>query len=103
MANRDVLVELFSRIKCFFERLRIYSEVPPPPVVMNVLARNMADVLQIFAIATKGMKEKRPGVPLSISYDKLHLASVWPATFFKKLAGMNDDIKDALPRLRQLE
>ncbi|KAH9030417.1 hypothetical protein EDB85DRAFT_1433476 [Lactarius pseudohatsudake] len=85
VANRDVLVELFGGIESFFERLRIYTEVPPPLAVTNLLVKNMADILQILAIATKGIKEKRP------------------ATFLKKLVGMNDDIKDALQRLRKLE
>jgi hypothetical protein len=66
-----LLVELFNRIENFFERLRIYTELPPPPAVTNVLARNMADVLQILAIATKGMKEKRSGE--FIFCDELHL------------------------------
>ncbi|KAI9450867.1 hypothetical protein BJY52DRAFT_154419 [Lactarius psammicola] len=79
-----MLVGLFGRIESFFEHLRIYTEVSPPPTVRNILARNMADVLQILAVATKGMKEKRPEV------------------FLKKLAGMND-IEDASRRLRQLE
>ncbi|KAH8981648.1 hypothetical protein EDB92DRAFT_1819537 [Lactarius akahatsu] len=85
VANRDVLVELFGGIESFFERLRIYTEVPPPLAVTNLLVKNMADILQILAIATKGVKEKRP------------------ATFLKKLVGMDDDIKDALQRLRKLE
>ncbi|KAH9172792.1 ankyrin repeat-containing domain protein [Lactarius sanguifluus] len=85
VANRDVLVELFGGIESFFERLRIYTEVPPPLAVTNLLVKNMVDILQILAIATKGIKEKRP------------------ATFLKKLVGMNDDIKDALQRLRKLE
>ncbi|KAH9008124.1 hypothetical protein EDB85DRAFT_121188 [Lactarius pseudohatsudake] len=84
VANRDVLVELFSRIESFFERLRVITEVPPPPAVTDVLARNMAEVLSILAIATKGVKEKRT------------------KTILKKLAGVND-IDDALQRLRKLE
>ena len=59
MGNRDALVELFRGIESFFERFRIYTEVPPPPAVMNVLASNMSDVLQVLAIATKGVKERR--------------------------------------------
>ena len=33
VANRDMLVELFERIESFFERIKIYTEVPPPPAV----------------------------------------------------------------------
>ncbi|KAH9002527.1 hypothetical protein EDB84DRAFT_1573288 [Lactarius hengduanensis] len=31
VANRDVLVKLFGRIESFFERLKIYTNVPPSP------------------------------------------------------------------------
>ena len=95
-----MLVELFSRIEAFFERLKIFTEVPPPPAVANLLARNMADVLQILAIATKGMKEKRTSGP--ISYYALHFTYVRAETFLKKLVGTSD-IEDALQRLTNLE
>ena len=100
VANRDVLVELFSRIESFFERLKIFTESPPPPAVTNVLARNLAEVLQILAIATKGMKQRRTSRP--ISCDTLHFAYVGAETFLKKLVGMSD-IEDALQRLTSLE
>ncbi|KAF8267107.1 hypothetical protein EI94DRAFT_72539 [Lactarius quietus] len=84
VASRDVLIELFTRIENFFERLKIFTEVSPPLAVTNVLARNLADVLQILAIATRGMKERRT------------------KTFLKKLVGVSD-IEDALERLTKLE
>ncbi|KAH8982523.1 hypothetical protein EDB92DRAFT_1819858 [Lactarius akahatsu] len=59
VANRDVLVKLFDRIESFFERLRIYTNVPPSPAITDELTKIMAEVLSILAIATKGMKEKR--------------------------------------------
>ena len=71
MANRDVLVKLFGRIESFFERLKIYTKVPPSPAVMDELARIMAEVLSILAIATKGIKERR--ISGSIFCDKLLL------------------------------
>ncbi|KAH9052183.1 hypothetical protein EDB87DRAFT_1660022 [Lactarius vividus] len=84
VANRDVLVKLFDRIQTFFERLRIYTNVPPSPAMTDALAKIMAEVLSILAIATKGMKEKRI------------------KTFFKKVAGMNG-LEDALQRFGELE
>ncbi|KAH9053265.1 hypothetical protein EDB87DRAFT_244349 [Lactarius vividus] len=84
VANRDVLVKLFGKIESFFERLKIYTNVPPSPAVTDELAKIMAEVLSILAIATKGMKEKRI------------------KTFFKKVAGMNG-LEDALQRFGELE
>ena len=59
MANRDVLCKLFERIESFFERLKVYTNVPPSPAVTDELAKIMAEVLSILAIATKGIKEGR--------------------------------------------
>ena len=72
MASHQVLIELFNRIQGFFGRLNTYTEVPPTPAVMDALAKIMAEVLSILAIATKGMKEKRASE--SIFCDKLLLA-----------------------------
>ena len=71
-ANRAVLVGLFERIGRFFERLKIYTTVPPSPAVTDELARIMAEVLSVLAIATKGMKEGRTSG--STFCDKLLLA-----------------------------
>ncbi|KAH9047945.1 ankyrin repeat-containing domain protein [Lactarius deliciosus] len=79
-----VLIELFDRIQSFFGRLKTYTEVPPTPAVKDVLAKIMAEVLSILAIATRQMKERRS------------------KTFIKKLAGMNG-IEDALQRFDKLE
>jgi hypothetical protein len=59
VANRDVLVKLFERIESFFERLKVYTKVPPSPAVTDELAKIMAEVLSILGIATKGIKEGR--------------------------------------------
>ncbi|KAH9033931.1 hypothetical protein EDB85DRAFT_2289282 [Lactarius pseudohatsudake] len=83
-ANRDVLVNLFGRIESFFERLKIYTNVPPSPAVTDELAKIMAEVLSILAIATRGIKEKRIKI------------------FFKKVAGING-LEDALQKFGELE
>ncbi|KAI9438794.1 hypothetical protein H4582DRAFT_199447 [Lactarius indigo] len=59
VANRDMLVKLFGRIESFFERLKIYTNIPPSPAVTGELSKIMAEVLSILAIATKGIKEGR--------------------------------------------
>jgi hypothetical protein len=72
LANRDVLIKLFERIESFFERLKIYTTVPPSPAVTDELAKIMAEVLSILAMATKGIKEGP--ISGSIFCDKLLLA-----------------------------
>lgn len=58
-ANHDVLVKLFERIGTFFERLKVYTNVPSSPAVTDGLAKIMAEVLSILALATKGIREGR--------------------------------------------
>ncbi|KAF8267206.1 hypothetical protein EI94DRAFT_67756 [Lactarius quietus] len=82
--SRDMLVELFDRIESFFKRIKTYTEVPSTPDLIDALAKIMAEVLSILAIATKGMKQKRLKI------------------FFKQLAGRNE-IADALQRFGRLE
>lgn len=72
LANSGVLVKLFERMESFFERLKIYTEVPPPPAVTEELAKIMAEVLSILGIATKGMKKGK--ISGSIVCGKLLLA-----------------------------
>ncbi|KAH9038753.1 hypothetical protein EDB85DRAFT_1931959 [Lactarius pseudohatsudake] len=84
VASRDVLIELFDRIGGFFSRLMSYTEVPPTTAITDVMAKIMAEVLCILAIATKRMMQGQI------------------KTFFKKIAGIND-IEDALQRLEKLE
>ena len=99
-ANRDVLVKLFERIESFFKRLKIYTNVSPSPAVTDELANNMADVLSILGIATKGIKEGR--ISGSIFCNELLHAYVRPETFLKKVAGKND-LEDVLQRLSEME
>jgi hypothetical protein len=65
-------VELFARIERFLGRLKIFSKVPPSSTVTDELAKLMANVLLILAIATKGIKERRLSV--FIVFDELLLA-----------------------------
>jgi hypothetical protein len=44
-------------MESFFERLKVYTNVPPSPTVTDELGKIMAEVLSILAIATKGIKE----------------------------------------------
>ncbi|KAH8986713.1 hypothetical protein EDB92DRAFT_2105216, partial [Lactarius akahatsu] len=69
-ASQEALADLFERIENFFKRLESYTEI-------------MVDVLNIFAIATKEIKQGRA------------------KKFIKKLVGKKD-IEDALTRLDKL-
>ena len=57
--SKDALIELFERIENFFNRLETYTSVPPTDAMTNIIVKIMTEVLNIFAIATKEMKQGR--------------------------------------------
>ncbi|KAH8978237.1 hypothetical protein EDB92DRAFT_2119397 [Lactarius akahatsu] len=82
-ASQETLVDLFERIENFFKRLESYTEVPPTNAMTDIIVKIMVEVLNIFAIATKEMKQSRA------------------KKFLKRLVGRKD-IGDALTRLDKL-
>ncbi|KAN0130216.1 hypothetical protein V8E53_011973 [Lactarius tabidus] len=82
-SSEDALADLFERIDNFFKRLESYTEVPPTNAMTDIIVKIMVEVLNIFAIATKEIKQGRT------------------KKFLKKLVGRKD-IEDALKRLDRL-
>jgi hypothetical protein len=58
-ASQDTLIDVFERVENFFQRLEIYTEVPPTPEMMDIIMKIMVEVLSILAIATKEVKQGR--------------------------------------------
>ena len=58
-ASEEALVDLFERIENFFKRLESYTEVPPTNAMTDIIVKIMVEVLDIFAIATKEIKQGR--------------------------------------------
>lgn len=59
MASYDTLADLFERMQGFLQRLEIYIGTLLTPAMTEVLGRIMAEVLSIFALVTKEMKQGR--------------------------------------------
>ncbi|KAH9055432.1 hypothetical protein EDB87DRAFT_1824598 [Lactarius vividus] len=83
VASQDVLVDIFERIESFFIQLEEYAAVPTTEAMRDIIVKIMVEVLEIFGIVTKGMKEGRA------------------KKYLKKLIGRRD-IEDALGRLDRL-
>src|ERR1700761_7243693 len=64
-ASQDALADLFGCIESFFKRLESYTAVRPTDAMTDVIAKIMVEVLNIFAIATKEMKQGRASASLS--------------------------------------
>ena len=67
-AAQDALVDIFERIENFFKRLETYTEIPPTAAMTDVIVKIMVEVLNVFAIATKEIRQGRtselPDVPI---------------------------------------
>ena len=69
-ASQDALIDLFERIENFFKRLESYTSVPPTDAMTDIIVKIMIEVLNIFAIATKGMRQGRASAFLSVILDR---------------------------------
>ncbi|KAI9434168.1 hypothetical protein H4582DRAFT_2101069 [Lactarius indigo] len=83
VASQDMLIDIFGRIESFFRRLVEYSEVPTTEAMKETIVKIMVEVLGIFGIVTKEMKQGRA------------------KRYWKKLVGRRD-VEDALGRLDRL-
>ena len=59
IASQDVLVTIFEQIESFFRRLEEYTSVPMTDSMKGVMVKIMLEVLEVFAIITKEIKEGR--------------------------------------------
>ena len=57
--SQDALVDIFERIENFFKRLETYVEVPPTTAMTDIIVKIMVEVLNIFAISAKEIKQGR--------------------------------------------
>jgi len=66
-ANRDPLVDLFGYVKIILKRLKVYPDASVIPDVTQMLVKIMAELVFVFAIATKDVKDGQPGESVLIS------------------------------------
>jgi hypothetical protein len=99
LASQDALIDIFDRIENFFRRLETYTEVPTTEAMKDIIVKIMVEVLGIFGIATREMKQGRASE--LICDHGLRIVDGNSETYLKKLIGRRD-IEDALSRLDRL-
>ena len=57
--SQDALVYLFESMENFFKRLESHTAVPPTDAMTDIIVKIMTEVLNIFAIATKEIRQGR--------------------------------------------
>ena len=55
-SSYDALVDLFDCVGNFLKRLRIYTNLPSTPSVMEISMKIMVELLAVLALATKQIK-----------------------------------------------
>jgi hypothetical protein len=58
-SSYDALVDLFECVGNFLERLRIYTDVPMSPSMKEIIVKIMVELLSVFSLATKQIKQGR--------------------------------------------
>ena len=59
-------MDLFGSIENFFKRLESHTAVPPTGTMTEIIVKIMVEVLGIFAIATKEIRQGRASGLLSV-------------------------------------
>jgi hypothetical protein len=99
-SSRDKLIDAFTRIEHFFQRLEIYINIKPSVAMTKMIVDIMVEVLNVLALATKEVKRERLSELMShkftIRYSYFYLERV-----FRRLAG-NTDLEDSLQTLDSL-
>ena len=62
---QGALIDIFERIENFFKRLETYCKLPATAAMTDIIVKIMVEVLSIFAIATKEIKQGRTSELLS--------------------------------------
>ena len=60
-----MLTEIFERIASFLSRLEEYANVPTTEAMTEIMAKIMGEVLGIFGIVTKEIKQGRASEPIT--------------------------------------
>ena len=97
-SSYDSLVDLFECIGNFLKRLRIYTDVPLTPSMMDIIGEIMIELLSVFALATNQIKQGRFSMWVVIRWT---IAKHGIEKFAKKLLG-ESEIEAVLQRLDRL-
>ena len=58
-ASQDTLMDVFERIEMFFQRLEVFTEIPPTTEMIGIITRIMVEIISILGIATKEIGQSR--------------------------------------------
>ena len=75
-ASQDALIDIYERMENFFKRLESHTAVLPTEAMTDIIVKIMIEVLNIFAIATKEIRQGRASASLVTIDDDILLIGV---------------------------
>ena len=98
-SSYDALLDLFECLSSFLKRLEIYTNIPPTPMMTDIIIIIIVELLSVLSLATKQIRQGRFS-KLIIMYELL--ASQFSIeNFAKKLFG-ESEVEAVLQRLDRL-
>ena len=85
-SSYDALIDMFESLGNFLKRLDIYANLPPTPMMTDIIVKILVELLAVLALATKQIKQGRfseCAVNIqyvfrnSISLREVHEEAVW--------------------------
>jgi hypothetical protein len=58
-SSYDTLLDLFECLGNFLKRLDIYTNIPPSPIMTDLVIKIMLELLRVLALATKQIRQGR--------------------------------------------
>src|SRR6266851_6563798 len=98
-SSYDALFDLFESLASFLKRLDIYTNIPPTPVMTDIIVKIIIELLSVLSLATKQIRQGRFSKPIIIY--KLLVAQISVEKFAKKLFG-ESEVEAVLQRLDRL-
>ena len=71
-ASYDALVDIFECIENSLRRLKIYTDIPLPPAMTEILVKIMVELLSVLALATKQINQGRFSMSVDSVVDSIH-------------------------------
>jgi hypothetical protein len=99
ISSYDALFDLFECLGSFLKRLEIYVNIPPTPIMTDIIVKILVELLSVLALATKQIKQGR--LSKHIIMYILSVAQCTIEKFAKKLLG-ESEVEAVLQRLDRL-
>ena len=98
-SSYDALLDLFECLGSFLKRLEIYVNIPPTPIMTDIIVKILVELLSVLALATKQIRQGRLSKHTIMYF--LSFAQCSIEKFAKKLLG-ESEVEAVLQRLDRL-